>query len=259
MNNEVFQMPHRAYRSFRLQWHVLMYDIVVTLLLTGLLWWFLRDIAVFWTTELSFWMLQTGIAGHADVLAVNNLSNFSLIPAFDVITPTALPTAKEWWLTALLCVVLWICSISVEQDRLPLIYFLRLVTLVQISSLIFFYAWPNSLPTTIANFLTDVFRQSAGLMLLIPALFAATLYLFVLPWWVKYFATLSALFFLVIFVPLQAACCAWILHAGGIIFLPTLYLFFGLLPQIVALMGVYSFAASMQPSDEELVKRGILR
>jgi hypothetical protein len=258
MNKEVFQMPHRAYRSFRLQWHVLIYDIVVTLLLTGLLWWFLTDIAVFWTTELSFWMLQTGIVGHADVLTLNNLSQFSLIPAFDVITPTALPTAKEWWLTALMCVVLWIWSIRVEQDRLPLIYFLRLVVLVQISSLVFFYVWPDSLPTTIASFLSDVFRQSAGLMLLIPALFAATLYLFVLPWWVKYGATLSALIFLVIFVPLQAACSAWILQVGGILFLPTLYLFFGLLPQIVALMGIYSFAISLQPTGEELFNRGIL-
>jgi hypothetical protein len=42
------------------------------------------------------------------------------------------------------------------------------------------------------------------------------------------------------------------------LFLPTLYLFFGLLPQIVALMGIYSFAISLQPTDEELFNRGIL-
>jgi hypothetical protein len=41
--------------------------------------------------------------------------------------------------------------------------------------------------------------------------------------------------------------------------MPTLYLFFGLLPQIVALMGIYSFALSLLPADETLFKRGIIR
>jgi hypothetical protein len=48
------------------------------------------------------------------------------------------------------------------------------------------------------------------------------------------------------------------LQLGGILFMPTLYLFFGLLPQVIALMGIYSFALSLLPSDEILARRGTL-
>ena len=259
MNKLGSQLPHRASRSFRMQWLALIRDLIVTLLITGFLWLYLNHIAEFWTLELSFWMYQTGLTGYANTSVSNAVGGISFIPAFDVVVPTTLPTTGRWWLTALLCMILWLWSMRLAPNRLPLIYFMRLVILVQISSLVFFYMWPESLPTTIANFLIDVLRQSISLMLLVPALYAATLYLFVLPWWIKYLATLTALFYLTIFVPLQASCIAWILQVGGILFMPTLYLFFGLLPQIVALMGIYSFALSLLPADETLFKRGIIR
>jgi hypothetical protein len=248
-------LPHRAFRRHRISWLVVASDGVLVLAITGLVWWALGDIAKFWNEQLNFWMLKTGVVGHADVSARRGAT---LLPAFVVSAPTLLPTISVWWLTALACALLWGATMWFKPDRLPLIYFLRLVVLVQVSSLVFFYAWPQSLPTTVANFLADVFRQSAGLMLLVPALFALTLYLFVLPWWAKYGATAAALLFLLLFVPLQAACDAWILQLGGILFMPTLYLFFGLLPQVIALMGIYSFALSFLPSEEILARRGAL-
>jgi hypothetical protein len=247
--------PHRAVRKHGIVWPVLVRDLVLTMVITWLVWWALFDIAHFWVTQLNFWMLKTGLVGRADVTAA---TGYTLIAGFAVSAPTLLPTMSTWWLTALACGALWGYSIWLPRERLPLIYFVRLLVLVQASSLVFFYAWPQSLPTTVANFLTDVFRQSAGLMLLMPTLFALTLYLFALPWWAKYGATVAALFFMVLFVPLQVACDAWILQMGGILFMPTLYLFFGLLPQVVALTGVYSFALSFLPSDETLVQRGRL-
>lgn len=63
---------------------------------------------------------------------------------------------------------------------------------------------------------------------------------------------------MLLFVPLQAACEAWVLQKGDVQFIPTLFLFFGLLPQVVGLMGIYSFFLSLLPSDDDLFRRGLL-
>jgi hypothetical protein len=255
MATNFLSLPHRAVRRHRISWPLVMRDGVLVMAITWLAWWVMGDVAKFWTSQLNFWMARTGVVGHADIIAKHGVT---LLPAFVVSAPTLLPTIGVWWLTALACALVWGATTWLKPDRLPLIYFLRLVVLVQVSSLVFFYAWPESLPTTSANFLADAFRQSAGLMLLVPALFALTLYLFALPWWAKYGATAAALLYFLLFVPLQVACEAWILQLGGILFLPTLYLFFGLLPQVIALMGIYSFALSFLPPDDILAQRGEL-
>jgi hypothetical protein len=251
-------LPHRALRRHTLRWPVVARDLVLTVALTALVWWALRFVSTLWVAQLNFWFLKTGLMGGAEVASPIS-DGLTLIPTFAVSARTMLPTLETWWITAIGCAVVWIASVLVPKDRLPLIYTLRLLVLVQLTALIFFYLWPDSIPTTVANFLTDIFRQSAGLMMLIPSLFALTLYLFALPLWAKMGATLSALLFMVLFVPLQAACEAWILQAGGILFMPTLFLFFGLLPQVVALMGIYSFFLSLLPGDEELSRRGLIK
>jgi hypothetical protein len=259
MTHDVSSFPHRSVRRHRVNWLVLVRDGMVTLAITGCVWWTQEWIASFWMQQLNFWFLKTGLVGHAHVTTTNPMpDSFTLLPDFVVTAPTLLPTLGIWWLTVLVCLAVWGYSMWLARERLPLIYFLRLVVLVQASSLVFFYMWPDSLPTTVANFLADVFRQSAGLMLLVPALFALTLCLFALPWWAKYGGIAAALLFTTLFVPLQAACEAWILQIGGILFMPTLYLFCGLLPQVVALMGIYSFALSFLPSDAVLAERGVL-
>ncbi len=256
---ELPRLPHRAVRSYRVQWLVLLRDVVVTVLLTLLVWHYLSLMGLWWTQQLNFWMFKMALLGNAQLMPLNARDDAGLIPSFVVTAPTLLPTATGWWLTAVVCAALWAFASTLKPHRLPLIYFLRLVVIVQITALVFFYIWPESIPTTVANFLTDVFRQSAGLMLLLPALFATTLYLFALPWWIKYLSTLAALVFLALFVPLQAACSAWVLQLGGILFMPVLYLFFGLLPQIVALMGFYSFALSLMASNSSLSQRGLIK
>jgi hypothetical protein len=255
MAKKLLSLPHRAVRRHRLSWKVLVRDGALVLVMTLLMWWLLDGIAIFWTEQFNFWMVKTGMLGYADIVVKTDLT---LLPKLSVSAPTLLPTAKVWWMTTIACAAIWGMSMLLKPDWLPLIYFLRLLVLVQVSALVFFYAWPESLPTTVANFLTDVFCQSAGLMLLVPALFATTLYLFALPWWAKYGATAAALLFLLLYVPLQVACDALILQLGGILFMPTLYLFFGLLPQVIALMGIYSFALSFLPSDEILMRKGML-
>jgi hypothetical protein len=259
MTAEFSRLPHRAVRSYRMQWAVLVRDFLVMLGFTVLVWRYLGDAAVWWMQQLNFWILKTGLLGHAQLLPAQSGDGIAFIPKFAVAAPTFLPTAATWWLTVLGCAALWLYVRWLKTDRLPLIYFVRLLVLVQITALVFFYFWPESIPTSVANFLTDVFRQSAGLMLLVPALFMLTLHLFALPWWVKYASVLAALAFLVLFVPLQAACCAWILQMGGILFMPVLYLFFGLLPQIVALMGFYSFALSLLAPNPTLAQHGLIK
>lgn len=40
--------------------------------------------------------------------------------------------------------------------------------------------------------------------------------------------------------------------------MPVLYLFFGLLPQVMGLMGIYGFALSLLPSDDVLSLEDVL-
>jgi hypothetical protein len=256
MRIESFKLPPRGMRRYRLHWPVVLRDVLMVALLTVGVWWCLSLLMPLWVEQLNFWAEKTGLLAYARVPKVEE---WTLLPQMTVTAPTLLPSLRIWWLTALACTALWVWSLWLPRERLPLVYGLRVLIIVQLSALAYFYIWPQSLPTTVATYLTDVFRQSAGLMLLVPLLFGLTLYLFTLPWWVKLGATLAALLFLVISVPLQAASCAWILQVGGILFMPVLYLFFSLLPQVVAMMGIYSFALSFLPSQEELVRRGLIK
>lgn len=141
------------------------------------MWWTMRYVAIIWVAQLNFWISKTGLTGWAEVADVP-ANSLTLIPTFAVSAPTMLPSLETWWPTALGCAIAWLATILVPRHRLPMIYTLRLLMLVRLSALVFFYQWPESIPTTTANFLTDIFRQSAGLVLLIPSLFALTLYLF---------------------------------------------------------------------------------
>lgn len=246
----------RALRRYRLNWPIVWLDILLLCALIVGTWWLLQIVMPWWAEQFNFWSDKTGLLANVHMDEIP--PNWRLLPPFHVTAATIMPSETIWWFVALVCALLWAWTLRMNRERLPLIYFIRLLVLVQCSALAYFYLWSESLPTSSDQYLVDIFRQSAGFILLLPVLFGLALFPFALAWWVKYGAVITAMVFLFVSVPLQAACIAWALQTGSAMMMPVLYLFFGLLPQVMGLMGIYGFALSLLPSDDALSREDVL-
>ncbi len=251
------ELPHRSIRRFRLRWHVLALDAAMLTALSVALWFSLRWVLEFWAQQFEFWGSRTGLVALGTGASVQ-LSAAAGMPKLVFNTVSVFPSATLWWASTLLSLVLWVGASRMSRERLPLIYFLRLLLLVHATALLYFYVWPDRLPIATADYLSNLFQQTTYLLLLLPALLGLVLFPFAVPAWARYGAVLASLLFLVLVVPLQAVCSAWLLSTFSVLLLPVMYLFFGLLPQMLALLGIYGFALSLMPPDAVLVERGLL-
>ena len=252
----VSEGTHRSVRRYRLNRWRLAADVLVLTLISVALWRGLAALGRLWGHAFNFWMAHTGLPARVGEIVESGSGGW--LPWIPVSVATLLPTSAIWWGSVGVCVAVWICTLFMNRERLPSIYFLRLLVLVHASALIYFYGWPDRLPIPVAEYLSTLFRQSMVVVLLLPALFGLVLFPFALSVGVRYGAVVVGVVFVMLVAPLQAACIAWVLHVGSILMLPVLFLFFGFLPQLIGLMGIYGFALSLLPPDEVLIRRGSL-
>lgn len=250
------ERTHRSVRRYRLNRARMAVDVLLLAVISVAIWRGLDALGVLWGSQFDFWMRHTVLPARVDEGALA-MAGFG-VPRLGILVGTLLPTAVEWWGSALVCACVWIYTLFMNRERLPLLYFLRLLVLVHVSALVYFYLWPDRLPISVAAYLSDMFRHGMYVVLLLPALFGLVLFPFALSIGVRYGAILAGALFIVLATPLQVACVAWLLHAGSVLMLPVLFLFFGFLPQLVGLMGIYGFALSLLPPDEVLIQRGVL-
>jgi hypothetical protein len=247
---------HRSVRRYRLNRWLLAADVLLLVVISVAFWRSLDVLGGIWGQQFDFWMQKTGLPARIDDGA--SIEVGSWVRRIAVSAATLMPTATAWWGSALVCAGVWIGTMFMNRERLPLVYFLRLLVLVHASALFYFYLWPDRLPISVAAYLSDMFRQAMYVVVLLPLLFGLVLFPFALSVGVRYGAVLAGALFVVLATPLQVAFVACLLHMGSVLMLPVLFLFFGFLPLLIGLMGIYGFALSLLPPDAELIKRGVL-
>jgi hypothetical protein len=92
--------------------------------------------------------------------------------------------------------------------------------------------------------------MSLGLLLVAPALLALYLYPLDLPLGAKLAITSVMVGFVVVFAPLQSLSHAWLLHHGTLLYMPLLFMAFGLLLPIIAIVALYAWAMTWTPGEE---------
>ncbi len=167
--------------------------------------------------------------------------HFSL-PFLAALTPQ--PDARALGIAGAGAAAIVVVSLLLPERFTPLRYFLRLLALLQGSSILFFATSAEPFPYRLVDHVFVL--ESAGLVVmgLVPLVLGFTLHVFDLALWKKLLLTLAILVHLAVFVPLQVLVHVWLVLHGTAVVMPVLFLVFGLLLDVLVFVAFYGWALS---------------
>ena len=242
--------PPRASRRYPLRATTVVGNVLLTAAMLALVWQLWPSIARWWFEGLQFWLTRIDLPG---------LSLQRLPPRLPwdeaplrIRLDTPLPTGMQWWGWVVVSAAAFGLSLRLSRERLPLIYLLRLLVLMQVSALVYFWFWPARLPLTLAHFAEDVVQVAGTLLFVTPLLHGIILYVFPIPLWHKVLATALSLGFVVVALPLHVSVLMLLVSWGSAMLLPLLYFLGTLLPYLMGLVGIYGDMLSLAPGEHSL-------
>jgi len=146
--------------------------------------------------------------------------------------------------TAALVIAAWGSSQWMHDRLTPLKYVVRVLCAVQTSAIVFFAFVPPPFPYTVGSHLGAMLEAGYSLMLVIPSLLAFGYVALDLPLHQRLLGPVAVLAFFLLEVPHKAVLHVWILHGFSLLFMPVLYLFFGLLFDVMLFIALYSWLVS---------------
>jgi hypothetical protein len=159
------------------------------------------------------------------------------------------PNGWIWWTTAAAVVVLFGASFLLPKKHIPFVYLLRAVLCVQGSALVYF-AWASaSFPHTANSYMQGLVSYGLTLISFVPVLFGLTYYIFDFGLVRKTVVTFVTMTHLSLFIPLQVLLQAIVLHKS-ILFMPVLYIVFGLPLDALIVIAFYSWGMSWRSKAE---------
>jgi hypothetical protein len=235
--------PYRAFHNQVFNEKVILFFFIpplVNLLFLALL----PTITKLWGGFFTWFLAKMGFndaVGYIDYQLVT--VNFSL-PYIDLYAD--LPTFTIWWSFFVLSLVILLISGRVPEPYTPLKYFLRAFVFLLTSSLFYFYFFSNSFPYNIPLYSRDGLLQIISLCLITPWVFGFTYYIFSYNFINKIVITLLTLLFLVIGGALQVLTSSWLINVFSLIVVPCMYIFFGLLINVFAIVAFYAYGVSIE-------------
>jgi hypothetical protein len=154
-----------------------------------------------------------------------------------------LPSAFDWWLTCGITVALFAVSFLRSGKLIPVMYLLRGILLVPASALLYFVFLPARFPHTPDSYMEGLVTAGIALISTVPLLFGLTYYIFDFGLLKKAFLTALAMTHLALFLPLQVLFQALFLQKT-VLFMPVLYIVFGLPVNILIIVAFYSWGMS---------------
>lgn len=236
---------HRALIYFTLDARQLTEMLCIALACTALWYLALPAIAELWRSLFAFWidaMNLNGTIGSKDV----DLPLGASVALPQLHLSATAPSDAIWYAMAGLCTATFLGTVRLPDRWLPVSYLLRALVIIQISALVYFRLAPLDFPYTLTSYLDGMLASGLLLVGIVPLLLLLTYYLFDYSILQKLGLTFLAMTFLTIFIPLQYLVHAAIIHAGSLLFMPILFFAFGIPPQILALIALYSWAMTWQ-------------
>ncbi|MES2940014.1 MAG: hypothetical protein V4864_20215 [Pseudomonadota bacterium] len=157
-------------------------------------------------------------------------------PATGVITAAVVIAAfaATWWM----------------NDRLtPIKYLVRTLCVVQVSALLYFMFAPASFPYTVGGHLESMLDAGYYLMLSMPLLLSLGYGVLRLPLHQKFLHPLGILAYFAVMLPHKALLHVLVLQHFSVLFMPMLYLCFGLVFDLMVFVALYSWMVSRTPAQ----------
>ena len=151
-----------------------------------------------------------------------------------------LPSSQAWWLTCTATLALLAVTFLLPSKLIPIKYLLRGILLVPATALFYFAIFPARFPHTPASYMEGLVTAGIALISTVPLLFGLTYYIFDFGLLKKAFLTAIAMTHLALFLPLQVLLQALLLQKT-VLFMPVLYIIFGMPINILILIAFYSW------------------
>jgi hypothetical protein len=240
--------PHRAITPLKVTPYLLAQAVLLPVLLCILLIWakpmlldFWRDCILFWSSGLN---LPFGLSTR-----LNEAGQFGLILAENGPESSPSPSNTTLLVTTIVTFLMLALSMRMHDAGLPLKYPLRIVCVVQLVTLAYFWLVPSEFPYSIGRHSEELMTIGYVVMLTTPVMLAVGYYILNQSLLVKLFHTALILLFFVIMIPHQVLAQAFILQHLSVLFMPVLYICFGAVFDALVFVGLYSWAVSTAPVD----------
>lgn len=212
-------------------------------LFNAILWFLRHDIGAGWQVIFAVWMAWLDLPGKIVMEAVRLPADLILrVPVPHV--PAAVPDTTIWLATLAATVAILAASFRIGDDYVPLRYLLRLVVVIQVTSLLCFAIFPATFPYTAKSHMRDGLLLTTLLLVITPWLHALTYYVFGFSLVQKVALTGLTLIYFVVLAPIQYLLHAWLMHHLSLMILPILYLLFGVLMDMLMLIALYAWGMS---------------
>lgn len=239
--------PHRAITPLKVTPYLLAQALVLPLVLCALLFWGKPALLDFWRDCIVFWSGGLGLP-FAQATEINEAGLYaSRLSSGGVNTP--MPGGLTLGITALITLLGLVLSLTMKGATLPLKYPLRIICVVQLVAVAYFWWWPAGFPYSVARHSEELMTIGYVVMLATPVMLAMGYYILNQSLVVKLFHTALILGFFTIMVPHQVLAQAFIMQHLSVLFMPVLYICFGAVFDALVFVALYSWAASTAPAN----------
>jgi hypothetical protein len=234
---------HRALRSVRLTAADVLHAVAIGAFLVGLLTWAESTLMGWWHDLMLFWAGHLGIPLYR---ADEDPGLFAWRPASgdsQGVTP-AVATGTATVMLALLASTFWM------KDALtPLKCLVRTLCGLQLTALLYFMFVPALFPYTVAGHLQSMLNTGYGVMIAMAVLLALGYCVLHIPLHQKRLHPALVLAYFAVMVPHVTVLHALVLQHLSVLFMPILYLCFGIVFDVMVFVALYSWLASRLPAS----------
>ncbi len=154
------------------------------------------------------------------------------------------PSGVLWMATFIVTIVVFAISFLMPDRMVPLAYAIRALVLVQASALAVFLIWPESFPYSLPSYLQGMSVTGLAIATASIPVLGLTYFIQDVSWLHKLGLTLVVLAHSVVLVPLQYVAHGLLLYDGSLLFMPVLYLFFGVPLHVFSLVALFAWGMS---------------
>jgi len=199
------------------------------------------------------WVLRLGLDRLDVVGSVERLPvpmPVGSLPVLTVQIHSWYPDAFVLWTTFALVIAVVLASCYLPEWALPIAYVLRAGCVVQAVALLVFFLWPASFPYDSPQHLRDICALSVAFMGLVPWIHALTYYIFDFGILRKIALTAYTVLFLACYAPVKILVHAYVLDRFSLLFMPILFLAFGVALDVFILIALYAWGMSWRAGAE---------
>lgn len=213
------------------------------------LWLFgLPAVTHFWAVSLEFLRSSLLLPGDVELVRYSAMGVYEFdFPHLDV--SSGVPSFAVWWTATVGTVLIFVVSFFLPKNEVPLTYLVRLVAIVQGCSQAYFFFTPETFPYTLSDYIAGIMLAGLALITLIPLLLGMTYNIFNFGLGKKLVLAILTMGHLIVLVPLQYMAQAYILHHYSLMFMPVLFVIFGLPLDIMVFIALYAWGMTWKQHE----------